>query len=840
MSRKSVKETGDISEIDLSKEMGVTKFSDSKEAKIQDLLPTGLPNIDYIIGGGIPFGRMTEIYGKNSSGKCSSKNTYIATKNGYKTIEKLLVEVGQEPYTISKTLEAKLPFINRYGEVEETSHVHLNGKRKVLHITTRTGAEQEITLNHPLLVVAPSGFMIWKEAKELQIGDTLVSRRGDNFYGENDLTPGEAYIVGLIIADGCIAESMRYGLGFTNNSSPVLERYKRYLYSLDYEYAVNEKKGSKGSYSIITRKRFRDYFMAKFDLKDGVAKDKIVPDLVMEGSKKVQQAFLSGYLECEASWQATKGLEVTSASKKLLVQVKLLLQNMGIISFLKEKVVKGYEHNHYYRLSVMGKDFKLLHKVLTFTDKERQATLDYAVTNTVAKDTNHDTVPLGTLREAHLKTVEHSLRSRDDVKVDPRFNTLGRDIIDRMLQKPGDKQVDDLIRALADEHYYYDTITSIEDGGEIPTFDFTVPGTHSFIGNGIINHNSTLAVLLTGMAQKMDVSIVWVDVEGTTEAKRLIECGVDPIKGLYRIAPNEAKHGIAPKATDGKFTVEDVGDRVNGTISAYRQLSSQPLVVIWDSVAGTPAKAQLEGGMEEKQMGIQSKAITKFTTVVGQEILNSPVAFIAINQARDVIGGFMPGQIESAGGNAFKHWASLRLQINKGSAIEEDLRDPFGKTVKNRSRFKGAVKVIKSKMSAPGTKQDFFLSTEHGIRLADNYVELLTSTSYYGLIKRSGSWYNYVTDDGNEIKLYRKDWVDFLDSPEGADVRRELVQKMYMISFPTWYPPLDNVNLDIEKHPDFKGLREKYKSGYDPHRVNTIKEKEVEPTTKPKSKAKEG
>jgi replicative DNA helicase len=37
---------------------------------------------------------------------------------------------------------------------------------------------------------------------------------------------------------------------------------------------------------------------------------------------------------------------------------------------------------------------------------------------------------------------------------------------------------------------YWDEITAIEPLGEQPVFDATVPGTHNFLANGIVAHNS--------------------------------------------------------------------------------------------------------------------------------------------------------------------------------------------------------------------------------------------------------------------------------------------------------------------------------------------------------------
>ena len=68
MSRKKQNQK-DETALDLSEKIGLTLLSDAKSVEISDWLPTKIPQLDYILGGGIPFGRVTEIYGLNSSGK---------------------------------------------------------------------------------------------------------------------------------------------------------------------------------------------------------------------------------------------------------------------------------------------------------------------------------------------------------------------------------------------------------------------------------------------------------------------------------------------------------------------------------------------------------------------------------------------------------------------------------------------------------------------------------------------------------------------------------------------------------------------------------------------------
>lgn len=68
MARKRKSEKQDVNVIDLGQGAGLTLMTDSTASHVSDWLPTMMPALDYILGGGIPFGRVTEIYGKEQSG----------------------------------------------------------------------------------------------------------------------------------------------------------------------------------------------------------------------------------------------------------------------------------------------------------------------------------------------------------------------------------------------------------------------------------------------------------------------------------------------------------------------------------------------------------------------------------------------------------------------------------------------------------------------------------------------------------------------------------------------------------------------------------------------------
>ena len=67
--RQDQKTNGGTSTIDLAMAAGLTLMTDTSTSYVSDWLPTMIPSLDYILGGGIAYGRVTECFGLNQAGK---------------------------------------------------------------------------------------------------------------------------------------------------------------------------------------------------------------------------------------------------------------------------------------------------------------------------------------------------------------------------------------------------------------------------------------------------------------------------------------------------------------------------------------------------------------------------------------------------------------------------------------------------------------------------------------------------------------------------------------------------------------------------------------------------
>ena len=178
-------------------------------------------------------------------------------------------------------------------------------------------------------------------------------------------------------------------------------------------------------------------------------------------------------------------------------------------------------------------------------------------------------------------------------------------------------------------------------------------------------------------------------------------------------------------------------------------------LIVVDSVAALVPQAELDGEMGDSAVGLQarlmSKAMRKLTGILNKK----NCAIIFINQLREKVGVMYGNPETTSGGRALKFYSSIRIDIRRTEALKTG-SDIYGNTCK--------VKIIKNKVAPPFKTCEIDIIYGKGIskegELLDRAVEL-------GIIKKSGSWYEY---NGSKIAQGRDAGKAYIaENPELAD-----------------------------------------------------------------------
>ena len=184
-------------------------------------------------------------------------------------------------------------------------------------------------------------------------------------------------------------------------------------------------------------------------------------------------------------------------------------------------------------------------------------------------------------------------------------------------------------------------------------------------------------------------------------------------------------------------------------------------VLVIDSVAALTPKAEIEGEMGDKNVGLHARLMSQAMRKLTGAVSRTRTCCIFINQLREKIGVMFGNPETTTGGNALKFYASVRIDVRPSSFIK-DGEQAIGRIVK--------AKVVKNKVAPPFMKAQFDIMFGEGISRAGEALDLAVEL---GIVKKSGSWFSY---EGSKLGQGRDAVVRVVgDNPELFD---ELTEKV--------------------------------------------------------------
>jgi recombination protein RecA len=225
---------------------------------------------------------------------------------------------------------------------------------------------------------------------------------------------------------------------------------------------------------------------------------------------------------------------------------------------------------------------------------------------------------------------------------------------------------------------------------------------------------TTLCQHIVASAQKKGYTCVYIDTEQAIDPDYLEICGVDMSKLII-------------SQPDNLDTALSLTERFIN--------SGQVQLIIFDSAVGLSTATEKEKEIGERSVSSISGLLTQYFKKNMYGIRDNNTGVIFTNQARDVVGSYVP-MVGTSGGHALKHYASLRIHAKKGKDIKQG-DEVIGHICD--------VAFKKNKVGGfPGKTSSFDIYYGKGIVRA---AEVFTSALEYGIINQRGAYVFYGKDN---------------------------------------------------------------------------------------------
>ena len=439
--------------------------------------------------------------------KCVTGETLVPSAEGLIRIGSL--HRGEE----EDSFRAEHLVISSLAGDKKTDAFYYGGTRPVRRVRLRSGHTITGTYPHRLLV-AGEGRLGWKTLGEIAEGDAVAIQYGAELwatmpaslrdikvsasYGPQkqvrlpeEMSVELAFLLGAYAAEGHTTRS-NWTICITNSVPEVLERVRQTWQEVFGVQARISASPGKCPQVIISSKAIVEFFEA---LGCGTrASDKRIPDAVLRSPREMVLAFLQG-LALDA-YVTTVGAKwaICLDSRQLLDDLQAIMTNLGVLHgrITKHNKENGKDYDEVYASGLQG---QLMASLVPFLEPDKVARtakflrLDYSpgtadVVPGVSGQELYEMIPLASGRGNG-----RSWRNQFTYLRDPRTQHVTRRTLERISTLPG-VELPGWLRQVIEGNLHFSPVDSVTDMGDAEVYDLSVPETHAFVANGIMNHNT--------------------------------------------------------------------------------------------------------------------------------------------------------------------------------------------------------------------------------------------------------------------------------------------------------------------------------------------------------------
>ena len=379
------------------------------------------------------------------------------------------------------------------------THVFASGVKPVFELRLASGRRVKASANHPFFTLDG-----WRRLDQLSVGSRLAGpRRMPDPLQETGWSNDEVIMLAHLLGDGCFAsgQPLHYTSGDPANLAAVE--------SSAAHFGISPRRVQHGNWwhvylpspYPVTHGRYNPIrgWLRRFHLNGLRSHEKFIPREVFALPLGQVGLFIRHLWATDGSLLLPEGasqarMYYASTSRRLIDDLQSLLLRFGIQGRVRTVVKPGYRPGHQLQIFGAENQIRYLEDIGVHGARGKDTGRIIEFLRGLTANTNVDTVPREVWSQVKRSMSGAGISARALAaglgtaycgstlyKHAPSRERLGR--VALLVEDPE-------LHALAESDVFWDTIVAIEPKGEEPVFDATVPGTHNFIADGIVAHNS--------------------------------------------------------------------------------------------------------------------------------------------------------------------------------------------------------------------------------------------------------------------------------------------------------------------------------------------------------------